>query len=539
MITAPAPSGVAAHLVDLRLWLEAIDRLGELRKIDAEVEPIDEMGGLTYLVGKTEGSPALLFSNVRGAAPGVRSVFNLLGTSLPRIALALGLDPHLGAGEVIQQLRAKLKNRIPPITVLRESAPVNDNRLQGADIDLGAFAAPRHWPLDGGRYIGTADVVMTRDPDLGHINLGTYRMMVHDRNHVGLYLSPGKDARLHITRAWQRAEDVQVAAALGVHPLWMIVASQTFPKNLSEYEAIGGIMGVPLQVVEGDTTDLLLPAYAEIVIEGVIGANSTRLEGPFGEFTGYYGRPEAGAPLVEVTAIHHRDSPILTNALMADYPSCDMALFYSITKSARLWDDLDKYGIPGIKRVWTVPAAASGFGMVVVSLEQRYAGHAAQVLALAAQAPSAAYYTKWIVAVDEDVDPTDTNQVIWAMSTRCHPIEDIDTLRNTWSTWLDPTQNPPEKRPWGSKALINACKEYRYLESFAKRTTLTKNTWQRIALRWSTDFGLAGAAPELAAYESGERPLTYHEASDLALGRGDAMQNQPIDADDGSGASRM
>ena len=529
MITAPAPSGVAAHLVDLRLWLEAVDRLGELHLIDAEVEPVDEMGGLTYLVAKTEGSPVLLFNKVRGAAPGVRSVFNLLGTSLPRIALALGLDPRLGVRDVIQQLRGKLKERIPPITVLRESAPVNDNVLQGADIDLAAFAAPRHWPLDGGRYIGTADVVMTRDPDLGHINLGTYRMMVHDRNHVGLYLSPGKDARLHITRAWQRGEDVPVAAALGVHPLWMIVASQTFPKNLSEYEAIGGIMGAPLQVVDGDTTELLLPAYAEIVIEGVISANSTRLEGPFGEFTGYYGRPEAGAPLVEVTALHHRDSPILTNALMADYPSCDMALFYSITKSARLWDDLDKFGIPGIKGVWTVPAAASGFGMVVVSLEQRYAGHAAQVLALAAQAPSAAYYTKWIVAVDEDVDPTNINQVIWAMSTRCHPIEDIDTLRNTWSTWLDPTQNPPEKRPWGSKALINACKEYRYLESFAKRTTLTRNTWQRIASRWSTDFGLPGAAPELPAYESGERPLTYHEASDLALGR----------SDDGSGASRM
>ena len=539
MITAPDASGVAAHLLDLRVWLEAIDQLGELHQIDAEVEPIDEMGGLTYLVRKTEGSPALLFNNVRGASPGVRSLFNLLGTSLPRIALSLGLDPHLGAREVIQQLRARLKERIPPVTVLRESAPVDDTVLRGADIDLGAFAAPRHWPLDGGRYIGTADVVITRDPDLGHINLGTYRMMVHDRNHVGLYLSPGKDARLHITRAWQRGEDVQVAAALGVHPLWMIVASQTFPKNLSEYEAIGGIMGAPLQVIEGDTTELLLPAHAEIVIEGVISANSTRLEGPFGEFTGYYGRPEAGAPLVEVTAVHHRDSPILTNALMADYPSCEMALFYAITKSARLWDDLDKYGIPGIKGVWTVPAAASGFGMVVVSLEQRYAGHAAQVLALAAQAPSAAYYTKWIVAVDEDVDATNINEVIWAMSTRCHPIEDIDTLRNTWSTWLDPTQNPPEKRPWGSKALINACKEYRYLQSFAKRTTLTRNTWQRIASRWSTEFGLHGAPPELLAYESGERPVTYHEASDLSLGRSDATQNRLIDGDDMSGASGM
>ncbi len=324
---------------------------------------------------------------------------------------------------------------------------------------------------------------------------------------------------MHISRAWQRGEDTEVAAVLGLHPLWMIVGSQTFPKNMSEYDAIGGIMGAPLEVVAGETTRLALPARAEIVIEGVIRANATRLEGPFGEFTGYYGRPEAGAPLVEVTAVHYRNDPILTNALMADYPSCEMALFYAIMKSARLWDDLDSYGIPGIKGVWTVPAAASGFGMVVVSLEQRYAGHAAQVLALAAQAPSAAYYTKWIVAVDEDVDPTNINEVLWAMSTRCNPVEDIDILRNTWSTWLDPTQNPPEERPWGSKAIINACKEHRSLEIFSRRTLLTRETWERIAARWATEFGLAGPAPELLAYETGTEPVTYHEASDLARGR--------------------
>ena len=97
--------------------------------------------------------------------------------------------------------------------------------------------------------------------------------------------------------------------------------------------------------------------------------------------------------------------------------------------------------------------------MTVVSLEQRYTGHAAQVLALVAQVPGGAHYTKWIIAVDEDVDPTNMDEVIWAMASRCHPIEDIDILRNTWSTWLDPTQNPPENRPYGSKALINACKD--------------------------------------------------------------------------------
>ena len=184
--------------------------------------------------------------------------------------------------------------------------------------------------------------------------------------------------------------------------------------------------------------------------------------------------PKRVARLVEITAVHYRNNPILTNALMADYPSNEQSGFFSIIRSARIWDDLDKLGIPGIQGVYAHPAGAGGFGMTVIALEQRYAGHAAQALALAAQVPGGAYYTKWIIAVDEDVDPTDMDQVIWAMSSRCNPIDDIDILRNTWSTWLDPTQNPPEKRPYGSKALINACKEHRYLPVFSKRTALAQ-----------------------------------------------------------------
>ena len=197
---------------------------------------------------------------------------------------------------------------------------------------------PKHWPLDGGRYIGTCDAVLTRDPDSGYVNMGTYRMMVHDERHVGLYLSPGKAARLHIARAWELGRPIEVVAAYGIDPLLMVVASMTFPKNQSELNAVGGIAGSPLEVTRGVTTDLPIPARAEFVIEGIIRPNSTRLEGPFGEFTGYYGRPEAGAPLVEVTAIHSRRDPILTNALMADYPSCEMADYYAIAKAARrLW----------------------------------------------------------------------------------------------------------------------------------------------------------------------------------------------------------
>ena len=166
-------------------------------------------------------------------------------------------------------------------------------------------------------------------------------------------------------------------------------------------------------------------------------------------------------------AVHYRDNPILTHALMADYPANENATLFSVARSARIWSDLEKIGVPGIKGVYAHPAAAGGFGMTVVSLEQRYAGHAPQALALAAQCPGGAYFSKWIIAVDEDVDPSNKNQVIWAMSTRCNPTEDIDVLRQTWSTWLDPTQNPPEERPYSSKALIIACMELRYLKQFS------------------------------------------------------------------------
>jgi 4-hydroxy-3-polyprenylbenzoate decarboxylase len=130
-------------------------------------------------------------------------------------------------------------------------------------------------------------------------------------------------------------------------------------------------------------------------------------------------------------------------------------------------------------------------------MKQMYAGHVAQVLALTAQCPSAAYFTKWIVAVDEDVDPTDINQVLWALSTRCDPSLNIDILRNTWSTKLDPSRGPSEERPYGSKALIDACKPHRHLDQFPKATAIRRSVYERVAGRWG-ELGFEGAAPQLS-----------------------------------------
>jgi len=516
----PSRSAARRPIQDLREWLARVDAMGELVRVREPVDRDEEMSAISYLVAKQQPSPAVLFERASGfekSPIGAQLLWNILGPSIRRIALTLEEPADTPTVELIRRVKNKLKQRIPPREVSRARAPVYENTLTGRKIDLDALPIPRHWPLDGGRYAGTGDAVITRDPDSGYLNVGTYRMMIQGRSEAGLYLSPGKDARLHITRAWQQGKAIEVAAAWGIDPVFMLVGSQTFPKNVSEYEYAGGIKGEPVPVVRGTTTDLLIPANAEFVVEGVIRPNSVRSEGPFGEFPGYYGRPEAGCPLVEITAVHHRTKPILTNALMADYPSCEQSGFFSVIRSAKIWDDLDKLGIPGICGVYSHPAAAGGFGMTIISMEQRHAGHAAQALALAAQVPGGAYYTKWIVAVDEDVDPTDMDQVIWAMASRCNPIDDIDILRNTWSTWLDPTQNPPEKRPYGSKALINACKEHRHLPVFSKRTTLRKPVYDKVAQRWKA-LGLPGTVPPVRAFEA-EAKVAYHEVGGFEPGR--------------------
>jgi 4-hydroxy-3-polyprenylbenzoate decarboxylase len=488
---------------DLRDWLARADQIGELVRVAQPVDPIEEMSAVTYLLAKRRPSPAVLFERARGFEDDplkTRLLWNILGPSLRRTALSLEEPVDTPTVELIRRVKDKFRTRIPPREVDRREAPVYEHTLRGDEIDLTKLPIPRHWPLDGGRYAGTADAVITRDPESGYLNVGTYRMMVQGPRQVGLYLSPGKDALLHITRSWERGQAIQVAAAWGIDPLLMLVGSQKFPKDISEYEYAGGVKREPIAVVRGTTTDLLIPATAEIVIEGVIPPDSVKPEGPFGEFTGYYGRPEGRAPLVEVTALHYRTNPILTNALMADYPSCEQSGFFAVLRAARIWDDLEKLGVPSIRGVYSHPAAAGGFGMTVVSLEQRYPGHAAQVLALAAQVPGGAYFTKFIIAVDEDVDPTDFDQVVWAMSTRTNPSDDIEVLRNTWSTTLDPAQNPPEKRIYGSKALINACRDHRHLKTFSKRTMLRKSVYDTVASRWG-EMGLPGHPPAVLAYE--------------------------------------
>jgi UbiD family decarboxylase len=497
--SSPRPRESALAWRDLRGWIAQIEQHGELARISASVDPDEEIAAVTLLASRQDKSPALIFESLQDDMTGSCILINMLGASRKRYALAVGLDPSASTPEMIQATRSLMTDPIQPVTIAKERAPVNEVVLTGSDIDLTRFPVPKFWPGDGGPFIGTGNITFTSSPETGRINVGCYRQMLQGKNRIGLYCSPGKHGLLDREAWWARGEPCEVVAAYGIDPVLFMLAAQSFGADESELDVAGGIMGRPIELTKAEFVSLPIPAHAEFVVEGVLRPGDVLPEGPLGEFTGYYGRERSPQPVMEVLAVHHRKSPIFTHALMARYPSCEIGAYYAIMRSARILDDLERIGVPGVVSAYSHPAAASGWGMVVVSIQQKYAGHSAQVLALASQCPAAAYYTKWVIVVDEDVDPTEINDVLWALSTRCHPSEDIDILRNTWSTGLDPSRFPPEARPYGAKVLINACKPHQHLSEFPQSTLLRKSVHDRVRARWK-ELGFAGTPPKMTAF---------------------------------------
>ena len=484
---------------DLREWLAQVDGIGELKRIAAPVDPNEEIGAITLLAAREETSPALLFGNMQGDTTGSQILTNMLGASKERYALAVGLDPSLSTREMIEATRSIMADPIGPAMIAKDKAPVNEVVLTGKDIDVTKFPVPKFWPGDGGQFIGTGDITFTARPTpAASMSAAIARCCT------------GPTASDSIARRESTVCSIAKPGGRAASPArwWRPMASirycscwrrRAFGAEESELDVAGGIMGRPIELTRRNIVKLPIPAHAEFVVEGMLHQGDVLPEGPLGEFTGYYGRERSPQPVMEIKAVHHRKQPIFTHALMARYPSCEIGAYYAIMRSARILDDLERIGVPGVVGAYSHPAAASGWGMVVVSVQQKYAGHSAQVLALAAQCPAAAYYTKWVIVVDEDVDPTDFNDVLWALSTRCHPSEDIDILRNTWSTGLDPSQFPPEARPYGSKVLINACKPHRHLEQFPQSTLLRKSVHDRVVSRWN-ELGFTGTPRKMTAF---------------------------------------
>ena len=456
----------------LRSWLKEVGALGELREIEGADWDL-EIGGIADLVTEMGNSPAVLFDGIKGYPKGYRVLINSLG-STRRLGLSLGIPPDLAPLEFVKEWRKKSRGlKLIPPRVVKEG-PVLENVRRGKDVDLFSFPAPRWFELDGGRYIGTGSVNITRDPEEGWVNLGTARVMVHDAKTVGFYIAPGRHGRIHREKAFAQGEPFKVAISLGHDPLIFLAGALEIPYGVCEYDFIGGILGRPVEVIEGELTGLPVPATAEIVLEGECIKGEERTEGPFGEWTGYYGSSARPEPVVKIQSVMFRNDPIILGYARK---------WRAPLKAALVWDDLEKAGVPDIQGVWYHEAAGAAYLFLVVSVKQRYPGHARQAGIIATQCHAAAYLGRYTVVVDEDIDPSNLDEVLWAICTRSDPERDIEILRRCWSGPLDPII-PKERKGLNSRAIIDATRPFEWLQEFPPVAKSSRELRERLLRRW-------------------------------------------------------
>ena len=449
---------------DLRDFLAAVEEGGELKNV-AGAHWDKEIGAVTEVLyrEKVDRSPALLFDEVPGYEKGFRCLYGMLGSPL-RLALGMGIDPETSGDRraMLDAYRTRIKKYEPVPPRIVNEGPILENVDRDDDVDLTKFPVPVHHEKDGGRYIGTACGVITEDPDTGRVNVGTYRVMLNGTNIATSYISNGKQGRIQRDKYLNAGKKCPMVIVVGIDPATYIAARYTLADNIPELDWAGGLSGQPMECIEGEVTGLPFPARSELVLEGWVSPDETALEGPFGEWTGYYAGDAKQEPVIHIERVYYRDNPILTCAASQKPPHSHL-FERCFIRSAGLLDSLEGAGIPDVKGVW-VHQAGSGRTFVAVSIKQRYFGHANQVGLVASQVNPVGYVGRYIVVVDDDIDPTDINDVIWAMGTRSDPKRDMTMLDRTWSSRLD-TMVFDEKL-YNSRVVIDACIPYEHKDDF-------------------------------------------------------------------------
>lgn len=463
---------------DLRGFIKQVETIGALRRI-AGADPHLELGGITEVAAGTSECPALLFDRVKGFPAGYR-VFTNATTTPQRAALALGIDPALAPLDALKAWMKKRQALAPqrPVTVAK--AAFLENSMRGRAVEMGKLPAPHWHRKDGGPFIGSGAIVVMRDPDDGWINASIYRVQVHGRDRVTIQFDhPGRHGAVIAKKYWDKGQSCPLAVVAGQDPALFIAGFEYLPDGQSEYDFAGAIKGAPLAVHAGPLTGLPLPADAEIVLEGELlpPDKFTLPEGPFGEFTGYYAAEARPCPVMQVSAIHHRDDPILLGSPPMKPPRFHFGLPF---RAASIWSQLEMAGVSDVAGVWQHVAQL----MTVVAIRQRYAGHAKRAALIAA---ANSYMARLVVVVDDDVDPSNLADVMWAVTTRCEPSEQIDIIRNAWSSALDPRIAAEAKAAGAtshSKAIIEAVRPFPWKDRFPPTSALTAEEARAIEAKW-------------------------------------------------------
>lgn len=474
---------------DLRDYIDKVKEIGGCRVIEGADWNL-EIGAITAWQAELGNSPLLLFDKIKGYPAGYRVVTNLFNTP-KHIALALGLPGKVEGLEVVKAWRGMIKGEkklIPPVEV--EQAPVKENVHTGKDIDVLEFPTPLWHELDGGRYIGTGNMVITRDLDEGWVNFGAYRVQVHDKNTVSAYMAPGKHADLMRRKYWAKGLSCPTAVVLGEEPMLWATSTLGLPWGVPEYDYAGMLQGKPIKVTRGVTTDLPIPATAEIVLEGEVVPPEveTREEGPFGEWTGHYASGARQQPIMRVTSVLHRNNPMILGAAPLRCQN-HYTLARTAHRAAVTWDELESR-IPGVKGVWFVDDSG-GINILVISIKQMYGGHAKQAAFAAASGAASAFHLCWIIVVDDDIDPSNISEVLWAMGQRCDVETAIEVVKGGWTSALKPVLSP-EKRSRGDftqgVAIILACKPYYWIDRFPPSIRTSPELLQKVKEKWGKLF---------------------------------------------------
>ncbi|MFC1814478.1 UbiD family decarboxylase [Thermodesulfobacteriota bacterium] len=443
---------------DLRDFLEYLLKTDRLREVKKEVDPNLEIGAIVRENCNRMGY-GLVFKNVKGFnTPLVAGVFGC-----KRDIYAEVLKCEESTTEIMKRWQEAYKNPVEPKVVDRSEAPCKEIVIEENDVDLFAdpFPVPTWHNRDGGPYLGTWHAVITKDPETGWTNFGAYRNQVLDKNNLGCLAAGYRHAGMHWLKWKEIGKPMPVAIALGLDPYLVMSSVSGVPAQVNEYEIAGALKGAPIEVLPAETVDLMVPARAEIVLEGEMPIDKFwPEEGPFGEFTGFIGEKRYNSMYMKVNRVTHRKDPYFQGTYEGRPPN-ESSILRSIGRSNALYEQLLRSGCPGVKDVCVTPGGAAGLH-ANVSIKKSFPGHARCVMALTWG--FSVLFCKHVVVVDDDIDVWDPNMVEWAIATRVQASRDVSIVTGGHTSTLDPSQ-VGSKRAWSDWMGIDATNpvdEYRW-----------------------------------------------------------------------------
>ena len=471
---------------ELRDFMDYLRKTSRLQEVKAAVDPKWEIGAICRENFNKMGH-GLLFSNVKGhKTPLVAGIF---GCDRDIYADVLRCEPS--TEDFRKRWQESYKNPIKAKVVDRAEAPCKEVIVSEEEVDLYAdpFPVPIWHYLDEGPYLGTLHAVITKDPETGWINIGAYRNMIFDKKNLGCFIPGYKHMGMHWAKWRDLGKTMPVAIAVGLDPYLIVTSVTGLPAQVNEYDIAGGLKGMPIELVKAETSDLLVPARAEIVIEGEMPVDKFwPKEAPFGEWTGFMGEQRHNSQYIAVKKVTHRKNPYFQGTYEGRAPS-ESNMLRSIGRSNALYEHLLRSGCPGVKDVSVTPGGGAG-PHAVVSIKKGFPGHARCVMALAWG--YSVLFCKHVTVVDDDIDVWDPAMVEWAVATRVQAGRDVSIVTGGHTAILDPSQ-VPSKRGWSDWMGIDATNpvdEYRwdggkmppYADSF------TPELMQTVRQRWKEYF---------------------------------------------------